>query len=243
MASGDAFAFSPTEFSGTVRLFPLPNLVLFPHVMQPLHIFEPRYRELLEAALIDDRMMATATLAPGWEPTYEGRPAVQPFGCLGRVLVHHRLENGSYNVLLSGLKRIRIVRELPPLRSFREAEVQLLDDVYFDADPVAGGDTGSDATRRLHDELRNVFLQRMPHLVKAHEQLEPLLAGEHSLGVLTDIIGYMLDVSLDCKLTLLAEQEVHARARKLLQCLSAALDDASPGSAGTIAFPPRFSVN
>jgi Lon protease-like protein len=235
MATGDAFSFSPSDFSGVARLFPLPNLVLFPHVMQPLHVFEPRYRDLFEAALIDDRLIAMATLAPGWEPIYEGRPAVQPIACLGRIVVHHRLDNGSYNVLLSGLERVRIVRELPPLRSFREAEVRLLDDVNLQPD--------ADAARRIHDELRSAFLQRMPHLVKAHEQLEPLLANEESLGALTDIIGYMLDVPQDCKLALLAEPDVHARARKLLECLSAALVETSPGSAGTIAFPPPLSVN
>ena len=215
MASGDAFAFSSAEFSGTVRLFPLPNLVLFPHVMQPLHIFEPRYREMFEAALIDDRLIAMATPAPGWEAAYEGRPAIQPVGCLGRIVVHHRLENGSYNVLLSGLRRVKILRELPPLRNYREAEVKVLDDIYPSGD--------DEATRRFRDELRNTFLARMPHLVKSHEQLEPLLAGEESLGVLTDIIAYMLDMPLESKLALLAEPEAHARARKLMECLDAAL--------------------
>ena len=55
----------PHDFSGTVRLFPLPNLVMFPHVVQPLHIFEPRYREMLEDALEHDRLLAMALLQPG----------------------------------------------------------------------------------------------------------------------------------------------------------------------------------
>ena len=57
MSSFDEFAFLDGEFSGTARLFPLPNLVLFPHVMQPLHVFEPRYRDLLEDALAGDRLV------------------------------------------------------------------------------------------------------------------------------------------------------------------------------------------
>ena len=63
--SGDAS--HPDDFSGPVRLFPLPNLVLFPYVLQPLHIFQPRYRELMADALHDDRLIALATLKPGWE--------------------------------------------------------------------------------------------------------------------------------------------------------------------------------
>ena len=68
------FHFARTTFSGQARLFPLPNLVMYPHVMQPLHIFEPRYREMLEDDAGDDRLIAMAMLAPGWETDYESRP-------------------------------------------------------------------------------------------------------------------------------------------------------------------------
>ena len=55
-----------SDFAGTARLFPLPNLVLFPHVMQPLHIFEPRYRQMTADALAGDRLIAVVLLKPGW---------------------------------------------------------------------------------------------------------------------------------------------------------------------------------
>ena len=63
----DTLAFTPDDFSGLARLFPLPNLVMFPHVMQAMHIFEPRYRSLFEEALSDDKLIALGVLAPGWE--------------------------------------------------------------------------------------------------------------------------------------------------------------------------------
>ena len=65
-----------THFAGTARLFPLPNLVLFPHVMQPLHVFEPRYRQMTADALTGDRLIGLVLLKPGWEADYEGKPAV-----------------------------------------------------------------------------------------------------------------------------------------------------------------------
>lgn len=65
--SDEPLSFSPDQFEGHVRLFPLPNLVMFPHVMQALHIFEPRYRSMFEEALDDDRLVALGSLAPGWE--------------------------------------------------------------------------------------------------------------------------------------------------------------------------------
>ena len=73
----DSLAFSPDDFSGFARLFPLPNLVMFPHVMQAMHIFEPRYRSLFEEAISDDKHIALGVLAPGWEVDYEGRPALE----------------------------------------------------------------------------------------------------------------------------------------------------------------------
>src|SRR5882762_8820820 len=130
MPKPEDLIFDPDKFSGRVRLFPLPNLVLFPHVLQPLHIFEPRYKEMLEEAIEDDWLVALALLAPGWEADYEGRPAVMPVACLGRVATYHRMEDGRYNLLLVGLKRVGIVRELPSTKSFRQAEVEVFDDIY-----------------------------------------------------------------------------------------------------------------
>ncbi len=113
MSAFDDLSFSFEEFAGRVRLFPLPNLVLFPHVMQPLHVFERRYRELLEDALAGDRLIAMAALAPGWERNYEGRPALYPMACLGRITAHHRLADGTYNVLLLGLRRVKLCGSWP----------------------------------------------------------------------------------------------------------------------------------
>ena len=60
----EPLSFSPDQFSGQARIFALPNLVMIPHVMQALHIYEPRYRAMLEEAIEDDRLIAMAVLAP-----------------------------------------------------------------------------------------------------------------------------------------------------------------------------------
>src|SRR5437870_4822620 len=106
-------AFSPLAgFAGAARLFPLPNLVFFPHVMQPLHIFEPRYRQMTRDALAGDRLLTLALLQPGWEGDYEGRPALYPVVCVGKIIAHQGLEGGRYNLLVRGLSRARVAREL-----------------------------------------------------------------------------------------------------------------------------------
>ena len=81
--SAEDLTFDETRFSGKVRLFPVPNLVVFPHVMQPLHVFESRYLEMFGEALDGDGLIAMSMLKPGWEPDYESRPALMPQACLG----------------------------------------------------------------------------------------------------------------------------------------------------------------
>src|SRR5438067_9036914 len=104
---------SLTHFSGTARLFPLPNLVLFPYVIQPLHIFEPRYRRLMADALADDRLLAMALLKPGWEEAYHKRPAIHPVVCLGKIFKEEHLPAGRYNLLPHGLARARVLAASP----------------------------------------------------------------------------------------------------------------------------------
>ena len=117
MSADENWADFPADFDGVVRLFPLPNLVLFPHVVQPLRIFEPRYRELMGEALQGDRLIAMSLLLPGWEKAYFSQPAVAPMLCVGRVVTHTKETNGDYKLLLLGLRRARIENELEDDRS------------------------------------------------------------------------------------------------------------------------------
>jgi uncharacterized protein len=226
MSLSENLSFSPEEFSGRVRLFPLPNLVVFPHVMQPLHIFEPRYRAMLEEALADDRLIGMSLLAPGWEQDYEGRPPLRSVGCLCRVATHHKTDEGSYNVLVLGLRRMVIERELPADKIFRVAEVRLCEDEY----PEAIAAERPELQRRLLAAFKRV----LPRIPEAYEQLDQLLGSEIPLGMLTDIVAYTLDIELDFKERLLAEAGVDPRAKLLLEHLS---------RLRKAIFPPEFSVN
>ncbi len=235
MSAFDELSYSFEEFSGRARLFPLPNLVLFPHVMQPLHIFEERYRELLEDALAGDQLIAMAALAPGWERNYEGRPELYPMACLGRITAHYRLPDGTYNVLLLGLRRVKLVRELATARRFREAKVALCTDVYSACSPAR--------RRALQQELRKALLQVLPTLPEAREQLDQLLGGDVPLGLLTDLVGYMLDIGIQCKQSLLAEVNVFRRVQLLLCYLSESVAALVANDTASLCFPPEFSVN
>jgi uncharacterized protein len=224
--------FDSTTFSGVVRLFPLPDLVLYPHVMQPLHIFEERYREMLEDALAGDKLIAMAMLEPGFEEDYDSRPPIAQYACLGKVVAHHRLEDGRYNVLLLGVERVRVVRELDPLRSFRQAKVEILEDRY-DFKSVA-------ERKKLQEELLTAFRKHLPCTCQLPEQLEEMLSQHLPLGLLTDLAAYALPLDAQIKRTLLGEARVSVRAKTLLQQV-----EKLAGISGrkSLRYPPRFSDN
>ena len=111
--------------SDLLPIFPLPNVVLFPNVFLPLHIFEARYREMVADALASDRMIGMVLLRPGWERDYEGRPPVYPIGCSGVVTHVDRLADGRYNIVLRGVERFRI-RQEDHGKPYRRAVVEAL---------------------------------------------------------------------------------------------------------------------
>jgi uncharacterized protein len=106
-------------------LFPLPNVVLFPSVFLPLHIFEPRYRDMVSDALAGDRLIGMVLLRPGWEQEYENQPAVYPIGCSGLITHVERLADGRFNLVLRGVERFRILSEDHD-RRYRRAIVEPL---------------------------------------------------------------------------------------------------------------------
>ena len=106
-------------------LFPLPNVVLFPNVFLPLHIFEPRYREMVADAVASDRLIGMVLLRPGWERDYEGRPPIYRVGCSGVITHFEKLPDGRYNMVLRGLDRFQVVEE-DHQRSYRRAVIEPL---------------------------------------------------------------------------------------------------------------------
>jgi uncharacterized protein len=134
--------------SELLPLFPLPNVVLFPNVFLPLHIFEPRYREMTASALENDRIIGMVLLRPGWQRDYEGRPPVYPIGCSGVITHAERQPDGRYNLVLRGVERFRIVEEDHD-RSYRRAVVEPLGERPLDGDDRA-------ALRRLRAKLETL---------------------------------------------------------------------------------------
>ena len=132
----------------TLPIFPLPNVVLFPQVFLPLHIFEPRYRAMVTDAMSGDRLIGMALLRPGWESDYDGRPPVYPIGCAGVITHHDRLPDGRYNIVLRGLEKFRITGEDTD-RPYRVAQIESLEERLGNGEREVIGT----ARRRLEEML------------------------------------------------------------------------------------------
>lgn len=221
-------------------MFPLPGLVVFPNAVQALHIFEPRYRQMLADSLRDDKLLAMATLADGWQGNYEGQAPVSSTICLGQIASHSLLEDGCSNILLMGLRRARIVNELPTDRMYRTANVEIIPDVY---------PSNCESERcNLQTELVEAFKRLMPESALVADQLVHTMDNALSLGALTDLISYSLRLPTETKLHLLGNENVDSRAQYLLKRIRNwdrcdGTDSSADLGHPRRGFPPDFSSN
>jgi len=219
------------EFPNICRLFPLPGVVLFPHAVLPLHIFEPRYRQMTEDALAGDKLVTIVQLKPGADADALA-PELEEVGCLGRILSHERLPDGRFNFLLLGLKRVRLVRELPSSRLYRTAQTELIEDEdrYGPNEPRRG-------------ELIRLFRT----IAERHESLgddfDTLLQSGISLGALTDIMAHALGLPADMKQSYLNDACVERRVESLVELLGQLANQMPVLTHSVGSFPPEFSLN
>jgi hypothetical protein len=148
----------------TLRIFPLAEVVLFPEVMLPLHVFEPRYRKMLSDSLADDRLigMVLARSAEAQEPD-----DVYAIGCAGRIVRHEPLEDGRSLIVLRGTVRFRIRRELPVDLPYRVVEAQALYEAPVPAEHMRPW--RSELRRRVEAYVR-VLAGEVDHLDKIFEK-------------------------------------------------------------------------
>jgi hypothetical protein len=131
--------YAPTTLPPTIPIFPLQDVMLFPGATRPLHIFEPRYRDMVADALEGDRLIGMVLLEPGHEADYEGRPPIYEIGCVGVIAESEKLPDGGYNILLGGIMKFRITGE-DQSRSYRLAHVEPISEEMTVLDREALGD-------------------------------------------------------------------------------------------------------
>jgi Lon protease-like protein len=217
------------DFSNRCRLFPLPDVLLFPHVLLPLHIFEPRYRQMTEDALASDRLVTMVQIRPATEATPWPEPVpIMEVGCVGKIVQYQRLDDGCFNFLLLGCKRVRLVREIPSSKLYRIAEAEIMED-----------EEPAEALDRARQELIQLFRVAFGKRHPLNKDLRSLLAAAVPLGVLSDIITHALGLPSAAKQELLAEPRVDHRVQTLRLLLRQIADR---GELSRV-FPPEFSAN
>jgi Lon protease-like protein len=219
-------------FQGVCRLFPLPGVVLFPHTVLPLHIFEPRYRQMTAHALAADKLVAIVQVRADRVMLPSGEPALEQVACIGRILAHEQLPDGCYNFLLMGLKRAEIISEVSGTTLYRRARVELLDDIDDVATP---------------EPLQVELTERFRRLLESRGALDPevgrFLRSNRSLGALCDFLSFTLGLPPALGQRLLAERQISRRAEVILGLLRQMVPDIRPAGGARSPYPPRFSEN
>jgi Lon protease-like protein len=218
------------DFRNVTRLFPLPGVVLFPHAILPLHIFEPRYRQMTEDALASDRFITIVQVRPPAEWTSPSEPTLEEYGCLGRIFKHERLPDGRFNFLLLGRKRVRLTREIPSGKLYRMSEVRVIEDIVPEFE---------------EDSQRNDLIALFRTFAKGglDPDLDALFESDLPLGVLTDIVAQALGLPASIKQAFLGEPRVGKRAGDLLELLRQIGQIPFSSEDESSTFPPPFSHN
>lgn len=190
-------------------LFPLAGVVLLPHAVLPLHIFEERYRLMVEQALDGAGQIAMGVFeGDEWKHEYHGNPPVRPVVCVGQMLQHEKLPDGRYNILLRGVCRARVREHLLPDDEHQYRRVML--------DPL---ETPPDDDEEAHtlpgvrERLREWFGEAPLTSLAAAGSIEShLQTGELPITALLDLLAITVVTDQEMKYRLLAEPAASGRA-------------------------------
>jgi Lon protease-like protein len=212
------------EFPRTIPLFPLPNLVLFPGIRVPLHIFEPRYREMVADAASSHSLIGMVLLKGEWQPnyitqeSYHAYPDIFEVGCAGTIEELVRLPDGRYNLVLHGISEFRVTHEIRE-RSYRQAQVE------WCPVPREALDCDSETLEGLREVLFSYFG------TSAREAWRTLVEQRGARGAeLINFLSFHLDVSPLEKQTIL--EAFAGRADCLIDVLSFKLEERKLGPGG-----------
>ncbi|MFO0832220.1 MAG: LON peptidase substrate-binding domain-containing protein [Phycisphaerales bacterium] len=208
------------NFGRPIPLFPLDSVALLPQQVLPLHVFEPRYRQMVEHALDGNGLIAMAVFeGDQWKQEYHGRPRIRPVVCVGHIVQHSKRADGRYDILLQGVCRARVLKEVPPTedRLYRAAYLEPF------SVPTEGGELSLDdaGEQRLRDARTRIteMLSEGPlsKLTVAEPILEYLRNEEIPTHAILELVAFPLTQDQKVRYRLLAEEDAGERARIILQ--------------------------
>ena len=200
------------NFGKPMPMFPLNTTALMPHEQLPLRVFEPRYRQMLEHALDGPGQFAMATFEGGeWRQEYHGRPPIRPAVCVGQIEQHARMPDGTYAVLLRGICRARVLRELRPEDELDGSTVlyrrAMLEPVGVEApdEELLGS-----YRQRLQEALGNAPLSALRH---ASDLAKHMQNDEVPSSVIIEMLGLSYVTDSELRYKLLATGDAERRAQ------------------------------
>ena len=201
-----------------IPLFPLPGTVFIPHTLLPLHVFEARYRDMVDDAMAAKAIIAVPRLLPGWERGYEGRPPVFQTAGFGKIVRYEPLPDGRVNIIILGLGRMAIREEFDTDTLYRVAEGELLGDVLS----AAERSTVEAQAQRLKVMLAQIAGGR-PQLV---ERVAPLMKQELGTIPLVNALAHLVLPDVDARQRFLEIDAVAERIEIVETLLAGALAEA-----------------
>jgi Lon protease-like protein len=197
------------NFARPMPVLPLPDDVLLPHAIKALHIFEPRYRQMINEALDHSGQIGMATFAGDeWKKNYFSTPSLRPVVCIGQMVKHETLPDGRHNILLHGVCRARIERLIEPSaqRLYRLAVLRPVERV--EEEPPAMDD--------VRVELRTLLdCPYLKHMRCLDTVLEWFDRDEISTHSLLELLGFAVVRDTEIRYRLLEEADPIQRARIL----------------------------
>jgi Lon protease-like protein len=193
-----------------VPVFPLPKLVMFPGTFLPLHIFEPRYRDMLRDCLeSEDKLLAVTQLKPGWEPNYHGNPPIYTVAGVGAVERHRHNADGTYDIVLRAFARVRLEEQEPQQHSYRQATATVLHERV--PDPVDPREFS--AVLSLATSISAIVKRAAPNFTLQ-------TSGDDDPGLLSDRLADQFVLDPEARQDLLETLDVSARLRALTMHLA-----------------------
>ncbi len=190
----------------SIPIFPLPNIVLFPETVLPLHIFEPRYKEMIADAMAGDQMIGITQLRPGWEADYYGTPSVYKIMGVGEITRSERWPNGRYDILLEGRARAQVLSEQLTDAGYRLAQVNILRDL-----PSSESDEALEIERERMLKIFHKLLMSMPE--ETRQAFRDDAWTDPPAGVLADLMAHLFAENAYAKQSILGELDVSRRLR------------------------------
>ncbi len=194
------------NFGRPMPVFPLDQVTLLPQQVLPLHIFEPRYRQMVTDALDASGQIAMAVFdGRDWKQQYHGRPPIRPAVCIGHIAQHEKLADGRYNIILRGVCRARVIKELAPrdARLYREAMLE----------PIGLEQDETPTLRALRVSIeRDLDAGSLARLADGATLLEYVRDDDIPTAALLELISFTLVKDREKRYRLLEEGDADARA-------------------------------